>query len=584
MKKTGMIRRMTGALLLAGATLAGCSKDAGKTPVLPEEGQAKFFKLNVQAGLETKALSDPGNGTLSVNWEAGDSVSVYNLTTEEPISGKLYALSGGGSTTLSSDKLFGNVNQGDELLLEFGIKDNYSIQDGTLTGAQTSIDKCSDYATAIITVTSVEPEAVPATVQTTSAQFERRQAIVKFSLKNRKATPLAIKTDSLTICKGETLLATVKPEEATDQLYVALPQFEKNDTITIMARGSEDGFTYKLKHVFNELGANVGLKEGEFYTRELQMKKLIKFAADSLKAIEKVTYNGQEQNLVEPAEGYLYAEVNGQRVFIDGEPDKYDKKCQLMFAVRKFVIGGTPTLDDIEDSEWKTTATATNVGQYYVFAKAQGNDDYEDVDASELPTAPFIASISKGTPTLTGLAPRNAQYTGDDQTLITNTGKVMIGNVEISATVSFSLDSLSWTSAGFLKAKDQGSYYIYYKIAGTDDIEEVGGKWPTPATISKGQQTIYGLPSNYSISSGGDKVINNVYSSAGTVPSIVQTTLSGDAPMQVAYTITYNLSAKTLTIHGETGGMFLARTVTLTFPETDYYASKVVSFTINGDN
>lgn len=568
-------------LLIAGAALAGCSK--GSAIIEKNTVGEKYFTLSVNAGLDTKALADPGDGTLTVTWEVGDSVSVYNLTTEQPIKGMLYAQTAGSSTTLASDKLLGNVNQGDELLLEFGIKDNYSIQDGTLTGAQTSIDKCSDYATATITVTSVEPEAVPASVQTTAAGFTRRQAIVKFSLKNRKATPQAVKTDSLTIYKGETLLATVKPAQATDQLYVALPQFEKKDTITIMARGSEDGFTYKLKHVFNELETNVGLKEGVFYTREVQMKKLIKFAADSLKAVETVTYNGQEQNLVEPAEGYLYAEVNGQRVFIDGEADKYDKKCQLMFAVKQAISGeNVPTLDDIEDSEWKTTATATNVGQYYVFAKAQGNDDYEDVDASELPTKPFIASISKGTPTLTGLKVNNLTYTGQNQTLLNNIGTVKVGDVEVTATRYFSLDGENWKTAGLLQAKDQGSYTIHYMIVGNDNLNEVTGTWPTPATISKGQQTIYGLPSNYSISSGGDKVINNVYSSAGTIPSIVQTTLSGDAPMQVAYTITYNLSAKTLTIHGETGGMFMARRVTLNFPETNDYAAKSVSFTING--
>lgn len=582
MKTSEKIFRLAGVMLLTSAVFAGCSKDSGKTST-PSEGQAKFFTLNVNAGLDTKALSDPGDGTLSVTREVGDSVSVFNLTTEQPIIGKLYALSAGSSTTLYSDQLFGNFNQGDELLLEFGIKDNYSIQDGTLTGAQTSIDKNSDYAAATITVTSIEPGDPESHVYTTNAEFDRKQAIVKFSLKNRKATPQAVKTDSLTIYNGETLLATVMPAQATDQLYVALPQFEKNDTITIMARGSEDGFSYKLKHIFNELGPNVGLKEGEFYTREIQMKKLIKFAADSLRAVEKVTYNSLSQNLVDPAGGYLYAEVNGQRVFIDGEPDKYDKKCQLMFAVKQAVSGeNVPTLDDIDDSDWKTTATAISVGTYYVFTKVQGNDDFEDVDASELPTKPFIASISKGTPTLTGLVPRNAQYSGEEQTLITNTGKVMIGNVEISATVSFSLDSLSWSSAGFVKAKDQGSYYIYYKIVGTDDIEEVAGKWPTPATISKGQQTIYGLSSSYSISSNVDKVINNVYSSAGTVPTIVLTNQQGQVPEQPQYTVTYNSSAKTLTIHPLASGYFPPRIVTLNFPETPMYAAKSVSFTING--
>lgn len=573
---------MAGILLIAGAALAGCSKNSvsiEKNPV----GE-KYFTLSVNAGFDTKALADPGDGTLTVTWEVGDSVSVYNLTTGEPIKGMLYAQSAGSSTTLASDKLFGNVNQGDKLLLEFGIKDNYSIQDGTLTGAQTSIDKNSDYATAIITVTVVKPEENPASIQTTAAEFTRRQAIVKLALKNRKATPQAVKTDSLTIYKGETLLATVKPAQATDQLYVALPQFEKKDTITIMARGSEDGFTYKLKHVFNELGTNVGLKEGEFYTRELQMKKLIKFAADSLRAIETVTYNGQAQNLLKPAQGYLYGTLNGQRIFVDDEVDQYGKKCQILYAVLKPENDLIPTMTDIQDEDWKTEPTATNTGKYYVWVKVQGNDEYEGIEIYNISDEPTVVEIAKGTPTLTGLSVNNLTYTGQNQTLLNNIGTVKVGDVEVTATRYFSLDGENWKTAGLLQAKDQGSYTIHYMIVGNDNLNEVTGTWPTPATISKGQQTIYGLPSNYSISSGGDKVINNVYSSAGTIPSIVQTTLSGDAPMQVAYTITYNLSAKTLTIHGETGGMFMARIVTLTFPETDEYAEKVVSFTINGNN
>lgn len=176
----------------------------------------------------------------------------------------------------------------------------------------------------------------------------------------------------------------------------------------------------------------------------------------------------------------------------------------------------------------------------------------------------------------------NLTYTGQNQTLLNNIGTVKVGDVEVTATRYFSLDGENWKTAGLPQAKDQGSYTIHYMIVGNDNLNEVTGTWPTPATISKGQQTIYGLPSNYSITSGGDKVINNVYSSAGTIPSIVQTTLDDQTPMQVGYTITYNLSAKTLTIHPETAGVYTARKVTLTFPETDAYAEKVVSFTING--
>ena len=78
---------MAGILLIAGEALAGCSKNSvsiEKNPV----GE-KYFTLSVNAGFDTKALADPGDGTLTVTWEVGDSVSVYNLTTGEPAEGYL---------------------------------------------------------------------------------------------------------------------------------------------------------------------------------------------------------------------------------------------------------------------------------------------------------------------------------------------------------------------------------------------------------------------------------------------------------------------------------------------------------------
>jgi len=208
------------------------------------------------------------------------------------------------------------------------------------------------------------------------------------------------------------------------------------------------------------------------------------------------------------------------------------------------------------------------------------------VDASELPTEPFIASISKGTPTLTGLKVNNLTYTGQNQTLLNNIGTVKVGDVEVTATRYFSLDGENWKTAGLLQAKDQGSYTIHYMIVGNDNLNEVTGTWPTPATISKGQQTVTGVSGNISIITvGGNKVLSNVTSTVGGTPSFTQTDLSGNPPVQTAYQISYNSSNHTITVSHILGsGTFPARRVTVTFPGNDYYDAATASFTINNYN
>ena len=533
MKKTDMIFRLMGTLLIAGAALVSCSKDAGNK-LSPKEAASEkeagssqelveggFFTLTVEAGFDTKALSDPGDGTLTVTWEVGDSVTVFNRTTGKPIEGKLYAQSEGASTQLVGPKLQGNISQGDSLFLEFGTPNNFEVQDGTLTGAQTSIDKNSDYANATIEVTDIQPaqggeEGVSGNIITTAADFARHQAIVKLTLKDRKATPEPVKADSLVIFKGKDLvkenrIATVEPIAATDELYVALPKYTSKDTITFYARG-ENGFMYKLKHEFNTTETTVGFKEGEFYTRTLQMKKLMLIARDSLKVSERV-YTSKEQHLLDPAKAYLYWEINKQRVFVDDELDKFDKKCQILYAVLKQEGDLTPSVEQIQDEDWKTTAKATHAGTYAIFYKAIGNYDFEDVEVDK---QPIIVTIQKATPQFKVSKDSTMTYNTAARVLadtasvyiLNGLEKIYIKNLkdikDNKCSIKYAVDTVTaavpadnsskWKTTltdEMCKRTHAGSYKVWVKVFGNEDIANTLGGSST-AVINKANLTYTG--------------------------------------------------------------------------------------------
>lgn len=250
--------RYFGALLFAGAILAGCSKatdtlkpqdvqkpEAEKTAEesqvteTPEGPNAFILKIEAE-NAATKALTDLGQ-TLGSEWKQGDSISVYNVTTKEAIKGWLYAEADGTVTTFSGT-VAGNFNQDDVLLLQF-LAPDYMQQDGTLEGLAAQCD----YATSQVKVTAIDPEAK--TISTEQANFEKMQAVVKFSITNRKNPVEPVKVTSFmgygTLPGMSTPFSIyVNPAVATDELYVGIPYIE-NLKITFEAEG-EDGFDYRL--------------------------------------------------------------------------------------------------------------------------------------------------------------------------------------------------------------------------------------------------------------------------------------------------------------------------------------------------
>lgn len=238
-------------LFFACAILAACTKEVADD-LRPADGR---YSMSVQASkVETKALALSGS-TLNATWTAGDKVNVYKADTKI---GELTAceVSGASAKLRGTLDLAPSVN--DVLTLKF-LSPSYSTQDGTLTGSATSIDKVCDYATATVTVNSIDGGNI--TIKEASANFENRQAIVKFTLikKDDNSDLVIPAATALTVNDGSND-HTVTPASATNVLFVAIPA-----TGTVNLSTTIGGIDYS----YNKTAAN--LLAGKYYEITVKM-------------------------------------------------------------------------------------------------------------------------------------------------------------------------------------------------------------------------------------------------------------------------------------------------------------------------
>ena len=171
--------------------LAACQKEE-KLIETPEQVTGKEYTLTLEAtkGVETKALS-LDESTLNAHWENGETVAVY---LGGSFLGTLEATANGTDNTKAT--LSGvlttveNVEQGSVLTLLFPRADwDYTGQDGAAPSAAGTLATKYDYATASVTVASVDDKTISVT---SGADFENQQSMYRFGFKV-DGNPLAVK-------------------------------------------------------------------------------------------------------------------------------------------------------------------------------------------------------------------------------------------------------------------------------------------------------------------------------------------------------------------------------------------------------
>lgn len=267
MKKFITDIKTVAALLMAMATFAACTNDDNIIDEPPQTATTGTYTVTIEAtkgdnAATTRALSLDGK-TLNASWAAGEEVTVYNETRRTALGGTLSAQSSGASTTLTGT-LTGTIFEDNELTLKF-LSPSYGTQDGTLTGTENSIDKVCDYAEATVTVES----ASDGNITTTEAHFVNKQAIVKFTLKDKDNGGAALNATLLTVNDG-TNTYTVTPAAATDVLFVAIPAIS-NKSVTLTATVGSKTYTY-IKN-------NVTFENGKYYEVSVKMTESVSLAA-----------------------------------------------------------------------------------------------------------------------------------------------------------------------------------------------------------------------------------------------------------------------------------------------------------------
>lgn len=253
------IRKMRISSLIAVIGLLAALSCTKEMPEGPGTGpETESYTLSVTAGkdgMDTKALSLV-EGVIHATWAEGDQVTAYNVTRGTDLGGCLVAQTAGASTTLKGT-LTGDIQAEDVLTLKF-LSPYYASQDGTLTGRATSIDKVCDYATASVTVKTVDGSN-NITIKEESADFKNQQAIVKFVLYNdRDATPNPKKTNAsrLTVKVGDGVPYFLQPDDYSNEFYVALPGFSSQ-------------IVYLVAHEFGVLRtfvkSGVSFENGQYY-------------------------------------------------------------------------------------------------------------------------------------------------------------------------------------------------------------------------------------------------------------------------------------------------------------------------------
>jgi hypothetical protein len=258
-KKTFNDIRVLGALLLAGVTFSACSNDSDEADVQPVSPVAsQVYKMTIEAtkgsdNATTRALSDPGNGTLTATWATNEKVYVKKGT--EWVSGFLQPETAGATAELSGEFTGTTFAANEEITLQFPKSGDisYDGQKGTLSDIAANFD----YATATATIATVDGDNRISVNGRVS--FVSEQAIVKFTLK-KGATPIT--ANSLVVTVGSNSY-TVNPESATSELFVALPGFS-SQSISLKAFGSDD-------KIYEYSKSGVTFENGKYYTVSVKM-------------------------------------------------------------------------------------------------------------------------------------------------------------------------------------------------------------------------------------------------------------------------------------------------------------------------
>jgi len=251
-------------VLLTALAFAACSNDtddvAGTEPAQPVKDDIKFTAVFGVKNPGTRALTDPGNGTLTASWQQNEEIAIvfggnkYTATVTE--------VDGEGNAIVSATLPEGTPNNQAVTYIYPAsaadgsglISDLLSSQDGTLATLSSTLDVAIAEGSIIIDGTNAQPNGTVRLVN----QF----AVCKFQFKDDSNEAIEDIT-SLTITDiATTEVITVTTPSAQSAVYVAMPPSNNSTKFELEC---SSGRLYQQKI------AAANLQAGMFYHPTLQI-------------------------------------------------------------------------------------------------------------------------------------------------------------------------------------------------------------------------------------------------------------------------------------------------------------------------
>ena len=191
---------------------------------------------------------------------------------------------------------------------------------------------------------------------------------------------------------------------------------------------------------------------------------------------------------------------------------------------QELVTAGSTTGGEMQyslDGETYSTTipTGTNAGDYTVYYKVKGDNDYYDVSAKTVTVRIAKADSSVNTaPTANTLT-----YTGEAQELVTG-GEATGGTMKYAVTTDNTQPADKDYTTSIPTDIDAGSYYVWYKVFGDDNHNDVAAQSVT-VSIAKADSSVTTAPiaNTLTYTGGAQELVTEGVATGGTLQYAIGT-------------------------------------------------------------
>lgn len=208
-----------------------------------------------------------------------------------------------------------------------------------------------------------------------------------------------------------------------------------------------------------------------------------------------MTYNGSSQNLLSGA-----AALKIGNTVVTTAKDAAATACTIKYYVTKENLSQAPAATA---SGWGTSYAAVHAGTHYVWIMTEGNGDMNAA------TAKVSKQIKKATATLdVSAVSGDLVFNTQQQNLLSAAAKIKLGTKDVTTAtddqskacvISYYVSSSNSSATGgswgtSYSAKDPGTWYVWVKVTGNGDINNVAAASKVSKYIDKATPTVTTTP------------------------------------------------------------------------------------------